>query len=134
MLDDWKLNQAAAVVVQLLSCVRLCVTPWTAAPQASLSFTISQNLLKLMSIMSGVPSNHLMLCRPLLLLPSIFPSIKVFSNESALNPRWPKYWNFSIIHSNQYSGLMYSKIDWFDLLADFIFLGSKITADSDYLP
>ena len=80
-----------AVVVQLLSGVRLFVTPWTAARQASLSFTISQSLLKLMSIESVMPSNHLILCRPLLLLPSIFPSIRVFSSELAFHIRWPKY-------------------------------------------
>ena len=84
------------------------VTPWTAARQPSLSFTISRNLLKLMSIESVIPSNHLILCRPLLLLPSVFP------NESALRIRWPKYWSFSI---NEYSGLISFRIDWFDLLA-----------------
>ena len=81
--------------VQLLSRVRLFVTPWTAARQAPLSFTISRSLLKLMSIESVMPSNHLILCRPLLLLPSVFPSIRVFSNESALHIKWPKYWSFS---------------------------------------
>ena len=91
--------------VQLLSSVRLFVTPWTAARQASLSITNSQSLLKLMSIESVMPSNHLILCHPLLLPPSIFPSIRVFSNESALCIRWPKYWNFSfnISPSNEYS-------------------------------
>ena len=91
---------------------------WTAACQASLSFTISWGLLKLMSIESMMPFNHLILCRPLLILPSIFPSIKVFSNESVLHTRWPKYWNFSfsIIPSNEYSGLISFRIDWFDLL------------------
>ena len=83
------------VAVQSLSCVRLFATPWNAARQASLSFTISQSLLKLMSTVSMMPSNHLILCHPLLLLPSIFPSIGVFSNESALHIRWPKYWSFS---------------------------------------
>ena len=80
---------------QLLSCVLLFATPWTAARQVSLSITNSQSLLKLMSIESGMPSNHLILCHPLLLLPSIFPSIRVFTNESALCMRWPKYWSFS---------------------------------------
>ena len=92
-------------------------TLWTAACQAFLSFTISQSLLKLMSIKSVMPSNHLILCRPLLLLPSIFPSIRVFSNELALCIRWPKYWSFIISPSNEYSGLISFKIDWFDLLA-----------------
>ena len=94
------------------------VTPWTVALQAFLSFTISWSLLKLMSIESVMPSNHLILCHPLLLLPSIFPSIRVFSNESALHIRWPKYWSFSfsISPSNEYSGLVSFWIDWFDLL------------------
>ena len=95
------------------------VTPWTAAHQASLSITNSQSLLKLMSIESVMPSNHLILCHPLLLPPSIFPSIRVFSSESVLCIRWPKYWNFSfnISPSNEYSGLISFRIDWFDLLA-----------------
>ena len=107
------------VVVQSFSCVRLFATPWTAACQASLSFTISWSLLKLMSIESVMPSNHLTLCRPLLLLPSVFPSIRVFSNESTLHIRWPKYWSFSfsISPSNEYSGLISFRINWFDLLA-----------------
>ena len=92
-------------------------TPWTAACQASLSFTISQSLLKLMSIESVLPSNHLILCRLLLFSPSIFPSIRVFSNESALHIGWPKYWSFSTSPSNEYSGLISCRIDWFDLLA-----------------
>ena len=94
-------------------------TPWTAARQASLPITNSQNLLKLMSIESVMPSNHLILCHPLLLLPSIFPSIRVFSNESALHIRWPKYWSFSfsISPSNEYSGLISFRMDWLDLLA-----------------
>ena len=106
-------------VVQSLSCVWLFATPWTAACQASLSFTISRSLLKLMSIESMVPSNHLILCRPLLLLPSICPSIRVFSSESALHIRWPKYWsfNFNISPSNEYSGLISFRTDWFDLLS-----------------
>ena len=92
--------------VQLLSRVRLFVTPWTAARQASLSITNSRSLLKLMSIESVMPSNHLILRRPLLLLPSVFRSIRVFSNESVLCIMWPKYWSFSISPSNEYSGLI----------------------------
>ena len=106
-------------VVQSLICVQLFATLWTTACQASLSFTISQNLLRLTSIQSVMPSNHLILWHPLLLLPSIFPSIRVFSNESALRIRWPKYWSFriSISPSNEYSGLISFRIDCFDLLA-----------------
>ena len=106
------------VVVESLSCVRLFVTPWTAARQASLSFTISQSLLTLTSIESVMPSNHLILCCPLL-LPSVFPSIRVFSSESAFCIRWPKGWSFSFNTSpcNEYSGLISFRIDWFDLLA-----------------
>ena len=102
-----------------LSHVWLFATSWTAACQASLSFTISQSLLKIMSTESVMPSNHLVLCHLLLLLPSIFPSIQVFSNESVLHIRWPKYWSFSlsISPSNKYSGLISLRIDWFDLLA-----------------
>ena len=94
-------------------------TLWTAARQASLSVTNCQSLLRLMFFESVMPSNHLILCRPLLLLPSIFPSIRVFSNESALRIRWPKIWSFSfnISPSNEYSGLISFRIDWFDLLA-----------------
>ena len=105
--------------VQSLSCVRLFVTPWIAAHQASLSITISWSLLKLISIVLVMPSNHLILCHPLLLLPSMFPSIRVFSSESALHIRWPKYWsfNFSISPSNEYSGLISFRMDWLDLLA-----------------
>ena len=105
--------------VHLLSCVRLFVAPLTAAHQASLSITNSQSLLKLISIESVMPSNHLILCRPLLLLPSIFLSIKVFSNESALLIRWPMYWRFSfnISPSNEHSELISSRMDWLDLLA-----------------
>ena len=105
--------------VQSLSRVWLFVTPWTAAHQASLSITNSWSLLKLMSVELVMPSNHLILCRPLLLLPSIFPSIRVFSNESALPIRWPKYWSFSfnISPSNEYSGLISFRMDWLDLLA-----------------
>ena len=105
------------VVLQSLSCLGLFVTPWTAACQVSLSFTISWSLLKLMSIESVMPSNHFIICRPLFLLPSIFPSIRVFSNESSLCIRWPKYWSFRISSSNEYSGLISFRIDWFDLLA-----------------
>ena len=105
--------------VQSLSHVRICVTPWTAARQASLSTTGSQSILKLMSVMSVMPSHHLMLCHPLLLLPSIFPSIKVFSSEPVLHIRWPKYWSFSfsISLSSEYSGLISFRMDWLDLLA-----------------
>ena len=105
--------------VQSLSHIQLFVTLWTAARQASLSITNSQMLLKLMSIESVVPSNHLILCCPFLLLPSIFPSIRVFSNESGLHIRWPKYWSFSfsISPSNEYSGLISFRIDWVELLA-----------------
>ena len=108
-----------SLVIQLLCCVRPFVTPWTAARQASLSFTISRSLLKLMSIESVMPSNHLLLCYPLLLLPSIFPSIRVFSNELALHIRWPRYWSFSfsIGPSKEYSGLISFRTDWLDLLA-----------------
>ena len=104
-------------VAQSLSPVRLFVTPWSAACQASLSFIISQSLLKLMFIESVMPSNHLILCRPLLLLPSIFPGKRVFSNESVHRIRWPQHWSFSfsINPSNEYSGLTSFRIDWFDL-------------------
>ena len=104
--------------VQSLSHVLLFVTPWIVAHQASLSITKSRSLLKLMSIESVLPSNHLILCRPLF-LPSTFPSIRVFSNESVLHIRWPKYWSFSfsISPSNEYSGLISFRIDWLDLLA-----------------
>ena len=107
------------VVVQLLSHVWLFVIQWTAAHQSSLFFTISQSLLKLMSIESVMPSNHLILCRPLLLPPSIFPSIRVFSNELALRIRWPKYWSFSfsISPSSEHPGLISFRTDWLDLLA-----------------
>ena len=105
--------------VQSLSRVRLFVTPWTTAHHASLFFTNSRSLLKLTSIESVMPSNHLILCHSLLLLPSIFPSIRVFSNESVLHIRWPKYrsFSFSISPSNEYSGLISSRIDRLDLLA-----------------
>ena len=93
------------------------MTPWTAAHQTSLSFTTYLSLLKLMSIESVMPSNHLILCHPLLLLPSVFPSIRVFSSESALLIRWPKYWSFGFSPYNDYSGLIFFGIEWFDLLA-----------------
>ena len=105
--------------IQLLSCVWLFVTPWTAACQASLSITNSQSLPKLMSIESVMPSNHLILCRPLLLLPPIPPSIRVFSNESGRRIRWRKYWSFriNISPSNEYWGLIFFRMNWLDLLA-----------------
>ena len=111
-------NTRVAVVESLIH-VSLLASPWTAARQASLSFNISQSLLKFMYVESVMPSSHLILCRPLLLLPSIFPSIRVFSNESVLHTRRPKYWsfNFSISPSNEYSGLISFRMDWFDLLA-----------------
>ena len=93
------------------------MTPWTAALQASLSITNSRSLLKLMSIKSVMPYNHLILCHPLLLLPSVFPSVRVFSNELVLCSRWPKYWSFSISPSNEYSGLISFRMDWLDVLA-----------------
>ena len=107
------------VVVQLLNRVPLFVTPWPAARQTSLSFTISWSLLKFIFIESVMLSNHLILCRPLLFLPSIFASIRVFSNESVLHIRWPKYWSFSfsIRLSNEYSGMISFRMDWLDLLA-----------------
>ena len=105
--------------VQLLSHVRFFATLWTAACQASLSITESWTLLRLMSFQSVMPSNHLILCHPLLLPPSIFPSIRVFSNESVIRIRWPKYWSFSfnISPCNEYSGLISFRMDWLDLLA-----------------
>ena len=112
-----KINQFNSV--QSLSRVPLFAIPWTAACQPSLSITNFQNLLKLMSIESVMPSNHLVLCGPLLLLPSIFPSIRVFSNESVLHIRWPKYWSFIFIisPSNEHSGLISFRMDWLALLA-----------------
>ena len=105
--------------VQSLSRVQLFAALWTVAQQASLSIINFQSLLKLMSIESVMPSNHVILCCPLLLLPSIFPSIRVFSNESVLRIRWPKYWSFSfsISSSNEFSGLTSFRMDWFDVLA-----------------
>ena len=116
-LVSWKIKQLYKRVFssgQSRSCVRHFVTPWTAALQASLSITNSQSLIKLMFIKSVMPSNHLILCCPLLLPPSIFPSIRVFSKESVLHIRWPKYWNFSfnISPSNEYSGLISFRMDW----------------------
>ena len=107
------------VVVQLPNHIRLFVTPRTAARQASLSISDSRSLLKPMSVESEMPSNHLILCRPLLLPPSIFPSIRVFSSESALHMRWPKHWSFSfsISPSSDYSGVISFRMDWLDLLA-----------------
>ena len=114
----WKVCQEISSV-QSLSVVWLFVTPWTAACQDSLSITSSRSLPKPMSIESVMPSNHLILCHPLLLLPSIFPSIRVFSNESALCIRWPKYWSFgfNISPSNEHPGLISFRMDWLDLLA-----------------
>ena len=105
--------------VRSLSRVRLFVTPWTAVCEASLSITNSRSLLKLMSIESVMPSNHLILCQPLLLPPLVIPSLRVFSNESVLHIRWPKYWSFSfnISPSNEYSRLISFRMDWLDLLA-----------------
>ena len=113
------MSKGLSVQFSSLSHVQLFVTPWTAARKASLSITNSQSLFKLMSIESVMPSNHLILYHPLLLLPSIFPSIRVFSNESVLHIRWPKYWSFSfnISPSNEHSGLISFRIDGFDLLA-----------------
>ena len=117
-LNSWQLKHCWRSV-QSLSRVRLFVTPWTTARQASLSITNSQSSPKLMSTESVMPSNHLILCRPLLLLPSIFPSIRVFSNASALRIRWPKYWSFSfsISPSDEHPGLISFRMDWLDLLA-----------------
>ena len=122
-MDKWNLiilkSFCIASLVQLLSHILLFTTPWTSACQASLSFTISQSLLKLMSIELVMPSNHLTFCHPLLLPPSIFPSIRVFSSDMVLHSRWPKYWSFtfSISPSYEYLGLISFRIDWFDLLA-----------------
>ena len=114
---SWRAAEVTSV--QSLSRVRLFATPWTAARQASLSITNSQSLLTLMSIELVMPSNCLILCHPLFLLPSVFLSIRVFSNESALHNSWPKYWSFSfsISPSNEYSGLISFRIYWLDLLA-----------------
>ena len=112
-----KINLYHCKSVQSLSRVWLSVTPWTAASWASLSITNYWSFLKLMCFESVMPSNHLILCYPLLLLPSIFPSIRVFSNESVLLIKWPKCWSFSISPSNEYSGLISFRMDWLDLLA-----------------
>ena len=114
-----QLNEGVFSSVQSLSCVQLFATPWTAAHQASLSITNSWSLLKLMPVESVMPSNYLILCCPLLLLPSIFPSIRVFPNKSVLRIRWPHYWtsSFNISPSNEYSGLISLRMDWLDLLA-----------------
>ena len=111
-------KKAVEVLVQFSHSVRvrLC-DPWTAACQASLSITNSRSSLKLMSIQLVMPSNHLILCHPLLFLPIIFPRFMAFSNETVLRMRWPKYWSFSISPSNSYSGMISFRIDWFDLLA-----------------
>ena len=125
----------AVTSVQFCCCdVQLIETPWTAALQASLSMTNSQDLLKLMTIESVMPSNHLILCRPRLLLPSIFPSIRVFLCESVLRIRWPKYWSFSfnISPSNEYSGLISFRMDWLDLLAVQGILNSLLQHHSSY--
>ena len=119
-------NHTIVVVVQSFSHLRLTVTPQTAAHQASLSFTISWSLLKLMSIELVMTSNHLILCRPLLLPPSIFPSNRGFSNDWAIRISWPKYWSFSISLSSEYSGLNSFRIDWFDLLAVQVTLKSLL--------
>ena len=123
-------------VLQLISYVRLFATPWTAAYQASLSFNISGNLFKIMFNKLVMPSNHLVLSHPLLLLPSVFPSIRVFSNELALHIRWPKYWcfSFSISPSNEYSGLISFRMDWFDLLAVQVTLNSLLQHHSSKAP
>ena len=113
---DFSFKIELELVVQSLSHSRLFATPWTEAYQASLSFTISWSLLKFMCIELVMPSNHLILCLPFLLPPSVFASIRVLSIESALCIRWPKYWSFSISPSNKYSGLIFFRIDWFDLL------------------
>ena len=117
-ISPWMRAGPTAFSVQSLSCVPLFSTPWTAAVQASLSITSSWSWLRLMSIGSVTPSNHLILCHPLLLLPSVFPGIRVFSNESVLRVRWPKSWSFSfsISPSNEYSGLISFRMDWLDLL------------------
>ena len=112
----WSIVVQSLSSVQLLSRVQLFVTPWSAAHGASLSITNSQSLLKFMSIGLVLPSNHLILCHPLL-PPSILPSIRVFSNESVLHIRWPKYWSLSFSPFNKYSRLIFFRIDWFDLLA-----------------
>ena len=116
--QSWKKANSLSILcvqVQSHNCIQLFATPWTAAHQASLSITNSQSLLKLMYIESVMPSSHLILCHPLLLLPSISPRIRVFSNELVLHIRWPKYWSFSISPSDKYSGLISFRIHWFNL-------------------
>ena len=120
--------------VKSFSCVQLFATPRTAAHQTTLSITNSRSLLKLMSITLVEPSNHLILSRPLLLPPSIFPSIRVFSNESVLHIGWPKYWSFGISPSNEYSGLISFRMDWLDLLAVQIMLKSLLQHQSSKAP
>ena len=115
--NSFLITVAVVVIVQLLSHVQLFATPWAAARQASLSFSISWSLLKVMSIESVMLSNHLILCCPLVPLPSVFPSIRIYSSELALHLCWTKYWSFSISPSNEYLGLISFRIDWFDLLA-----------------
>ena len=105
------------VIVQLLNCVQFIAAPWTAACRTSLSFTLPMSLRRLQSIEPVMPSSPLVLCHPLLLLPSAFPSIRVFSNDLALHIRWPKFWSFSISPSSEYSGLISFRMDWLDLLA-----------------
>ena len=116
------------IAVQLISHVWFFATPWTAARHAPLSFTVSQSLLKFMSSESVMPSNHLILCRHLLLLPSIFPSIRVFSSELALRISWPKHWSFSfsISASNEYSGLISFRIDWFKYILKVIYMDQPL--------
>ena len=115
----WRIEVSYSSVEVMIKYVRLFATPWSAACQASLSITSSWSLLKIVSIESVMPSNHLILCCPLLLPPSIFPSMRVFSDESALHIRWPKYWSFSFNISpyNEHSGLLSFRMDWLDLLA-----------------
>ena len=116
LIDEIEFNLTSVSSVQLLMHVQLFVTPWNAALQAFLFITNSWSLLKLMSIDSVIPSNHLILCHTLLLLPSVLPSIRVFSNESVLHIRWPKYWSFSISPSSEYLVLISFRIDWLDQL------------------
>ena len=114
----WMILSKVVTTVQFISRVQLLATPWTTAQQASLSITNSQGLLKVICIESVIPPNRVILCCPLLLVPSILPSVSIFSNESVLHIRWPKYWSFSfsISPSNEYSGLIFFRIYWFDLL------------------
>ena len=132
----YRMDSLTILVVLLLSCVWLFANPWTTAHQASLSLTISRSLLKLTSIESVMPSNHLILCHPLILLPSIFPSIRFFSNELALHIRWLRYWSFSfsISPSNQYSGLISFRIERFDLLAVQAVIKSHLQHHSSKAP